>query len=588
MLSPALLAPVLSEVDARRSPREVLEAAESELLSLAIEAQRAGWVYATFVNDDTEQLSSLANARLIDATVRHAKAAASVPADRLSPEEARKVRLLRSSLPALAPSRPEESRELTGLIAAMEGVYAKARYQPDGTGAPVDLQGLSRILRERREPALLEDVWSGWQRVGRPMRNGFSRYVELANRGAREVGFEDNGAMWRSKYDLEPEAFEREVERLWTEVRPLYRSLYRFVRGRLRALYGNRVVPETGPVPCHLFGNMWAQSWDALFPLVFPSGPADAFDLGRVLEERKIGAVEMVRYGERFFDSLGFDKLPATFWERSMFERPRDREVVCHASAWDVDLLSDLRIKMCIEPTADDFQTIHHELGHNYYQRACRHLPYLYRDGAHDGFHEAIGDAVALSVTPRYLTKVGLRQDGGEEAASFPYLFSQALDKLPFLPFGLLVDRWRWKVFSGEVGPEAYNRSWWELRETYQGMGPPKPRGEEEFDPGGKYHVPANVPYVRYFLSVILQFQFHRAFLRTAGYRGPPHLGSIYGSAEAGARLRSMLELGASRPWPDALEAGTGERRMDAGALLEYFAPVHRWLDDQNRRSAAA
>ncbi len=577
----------MSEADARREPAELLAAAESELADLSIESQRAEWVYATYVGHDTEILSSVASARLIEATVRHARAAMSLAPERLSPVEARKVRLLRLSLPLLAPSDPAEARELTGLVSEMQGIYARGRHTPRGRSEPADLQGLSKILFESREPAALEDAWTGWHRIARPMRPKFARYVELANRGARALGFSDTGAMWASKYDMGPEEFEREVERLWTQVRPLYRSLATFVRRRLATYYGDAVVPARGPIPCHLLGDMWAQSWEGIYPIVAPPSNDGGPDLTKILEQRRVTPVEMVRFGERFFDSLGFDKLPSTFWERSMFVRPRDREVVCHASAWDVDLLHDLRIKMCIEATGEDFQTIHHELGHNYYQRAYSHQPFLFRECAHDGFHEAIGDVVGLSVTPSYLSAIGFADGPPPGDGAFGFLLRQALTKIPFLPFGALIDRWRWKVFSGEIVPSDYNRSWWQLKEAYQEVAPPGPRTEEDFDPGAKYHVATNVPYVRYFLAYILQFQIHRALLKTAGYSGPLHLGSIYGSKDAGHRLGEMLSLGASREWPDALEVVTGERRMDGGALLEYFAPLARWLDEQNRPAPA-
>ncbi len=257
----------------------------------------------------------------------------------------------------------------------------------------------------------------------------------------------------------------------------------------------------------------------------------------------------MVRIGERFFTSLGFEPLPKTFWERSLFVKPRDREVVCHASAWDIDNVDDLRIKMCIDVTAEDFTTIHHELGHNFYQRAYNKLPVIFRDSANDGFHEAIGDTLALSVTPEYLVKIGLLDKAPDASARHRRCCcARALERLAFLPFGLLVDQWRWQVFCGEITPADYNKAWWELKLQYQGVAPPSPRGEEFFDPGAKYHVPANTPYARYFLAHVLQFQFHRALAKTAGCTTPLHRCSIYGSKEAGTRLKAMLEMGASQP----------------------------------------
>ncbi|MFI5415057.1 MAG: M2 family metallopeptidase, partial [Candidatus Lutacidiplasmatales archaeon] len=349
--------------------------------------------------------------------------------------------------------------------------------------------------------------------------------------------------------------------------------------------YGDEVVSRTGPVPAHLFGNMWAQTWEHLFPLLAPPNADPGFDLTSILVSRKTEPEAMVKFAEGFFVSLGLDPLPATFWERSMIRRPRDRDVVCHASAWDVDADNDLRIKMCIEITGEEFYVVHHELGHNYYQRAYRHQPFLFRDGAHDGFHEAVGDTISLSVTPEYLRTVGLLTTVPGPEKDLGLLMHKALEKVAFLPFGLMIDRWRWDVFSGTVAPDDYTGSWWRQRLRYQGIVPPGERNEVEFDPGAKFHVPANTPYMRYFLAAILQFQFHRGLARALGWSGPLHRFSIYGEAEAGKRLNAMLEMGASRPWPDAHEAVTGEREMDGTALRDYFRPLEEWLKKENRSS---
>ncbi len=557
--------------------------AESRLLELTVESSQADWVRATYITPDTEALAARANSRLIGATVEYARAARRFDVASMSPDQRRKTELLRLSLPLIAPADLERARELTQRIATMEGTFARGRYVPRGGSEALDVQGLSRILTESQDPAVLADAWVGWHRVGREIRADFTRYVELANQGARELDFADTGAMWRSKYDMPPAEFAREVDRLWSQVEPLYRSLHAYVRGRLVERYGPAVVPERGPIPNHLLGNMWAQSWDGIWDLLAPRGGGASFDLTKALTDRGTTAEQMVGYGESFFRSLGLPPLPPTFWERSMLTRPRDREVVCHASAWDVDQVEDLRIKMCTEITGEDFNVVHHELGHNFYQRAYAHQPPLYRDSAHDGFHEAIGDTIALSITPAYLTKIGLRDANAAPDDDLALLLRWALAKVSFLPFGLVLDQWRWKVFDGSVGPGEYNRTYWDLRRAYGGIGPAVPRTEDDFDPGAKYHVPSNVPYTRYFLAHILQFQFHRALVREAGVGGPPHLASIYGSTAAGARLSRMMAMGASRPWPDALEALTGERRMDGTALLEYFAPLQRWLDEQNR-----
>src|SRR5262245_47810444 len=414
------------------------------------------------------------------------------------------------------------------------------------------------------------------------MRPRYERFVALANQGARELGFADMGALWRSGYDMPPDAFAAEMQRLFAQVKPLYDSLHAYVRRRLAEKYGPKVVPPNGPIPAHLLGNMWAQQWANIYPLVAPPSGDPGYDLDALLAAKKVDERELVRYGERFFTSLGFAPLPETFWERSLFVKPRDRDVVCHANAWDVDNDQDLRIKMCVTVGAEDFVVVHHELGHNFYQRAYRTQPYLFRGGAHDGFHEAIGDAIALSVTPDYLVKVGLLEKAPGPESDIGLLLRRALDKVAFLPFGLVIDEWRWKVFSGEIAPADSNRTWWQMRLARQNIAPLISRTEADFDPGAKFHVPANVPYARYFLSYILQFQFHRALCQAAGQTGPLHRCSIYDSKAAGERLARMLEMGRSRPWPEALKALTGESRMDAGALLEYFAPLQKWLDTQD------
>src|SRR6266542_2938138 len=559
-----------------------LDAAEVKLLALAIDAGRAGWVQSTYITDDTEILAAQANERQIGATVGYAKQSTRFDRVKLPKELARKMKLLKLSLTLATPSDPKESEELTRITAAMEGAYGKGKYCPPGKARCLDLEDITKIMANSRDPAELLDVWRGWHAIAPPLRKNFTRYVELANKGARGLGFADMGAMWRSKYDIPPADFPRELDRLWEQVKPLYVSLHAYVRWKLREKYGD-AVPASGPIPAHLLGNMWAQDWSNVYDVVKPAEADPGYDLTKILQSRKTDAKEMVRYGERFFTSLGFPPLPPTFWERSLFVKPRDREVVCHASAWDVDNVDDLRIKMCIRPTGEDFTTIHHELGHNFYQRAYNTKPGLFRDSANDGFHEAVGDTIALSITPEYLVKIGLLDKAPDPSKDIGLLLHKALEKLAFLPFGLLVDQWRWKVFSGEITPANYNQTWWELRTKYQGVAPVIARSEQDFDPAAEYHVAGNVPYTRYFLAAILQFQFHRALSQAAGCTGPLHRCSIYGNADAGKKLDAMLQMGLSRQWQDALEAISEKREMDATAIRDYFAPLQKWLDEQNK-----
>jgi len=556
---------------------------EKRLMELSIKSSRADWVRSTFITDDTEKIAAAANTDLIAATTEYAEQSKKFEGVDLPVDLQRKMKLLKLSLTLPAPKDEAERKELTEIAAKMEGDYGKGKYCPDGDkGKCLSLPDLEDIMTNSRDPEELKKAWLGWHQVAQPIRKDYVRFVELSNKGAQQMGFKDTGAMWRSKYDMEPDAFAAEMERLWQQVKPLYDSLYTYTRHKLSEKYGKEIVAEDKPIPAHLLGNMWAQSWGNVYPILAPATGDRGYDLTKTLKERNTDPKQMVRYGEGFFTSLGFDQLPSTFWERSLFVKPPDHDVVCHASAWDIDYEKDVRLKMCININEEDFSTVHHELGHNYYQMAYDKQPFLFRDSANDAFHEAIGDTIALSVTPPYLKQLGLIEKVPEPNADIGFLLNRALDKVAFLPFGYLVDQWRWRVFSGDIKPEDYNKAWWELREKYQGVAPPVPRSEQDFDAGAKYHVPANTPYARYFLAAILQFQFHRALCREAGFNGPLYQCSIYGNKKAGEKLHSMLAMGLSKPWPEALKAMTGEDKMDATAIIDYFAPLKTWLDEQN------
>ena len=562
--------------------RAFVDDAEARLLEVWIDAARAGWVQSNFITDDTTAIAASAQTVVIGATMELATEAARFDGVALPEETRRKLLLLKTSMGLAAPADPVLQAELAGITTSMESTYGRGVYCPGDGEDCLDLPQMERMFAESRDTDELLDLWTGWRTISPPLRSPYVRFTELANAGARDLGFTDLGELWRAGYDMPPDQFTVELERLWSQVRPLYESLHCHVRAKLADEYGSAVVPPDEPIPAHLLGNMWSQTWANLYDIVGPARSDPGYDLTRLLESNRVDELEMVRYGERFFSSLGFDPLPTTFWERSLFVQPVDRDVVCHASAWDLDYESDVRIKMCIGVNDEDFVTIHHELGHNYYQRAYQQQSPLHRTSANDGFHEGIGDTIALSITPEYLAEVGLLRRVPPADRDLGLLLRLALDKVAFLPFGLMVDQWRWKVFSGEIGPEEYNEGWWDLRTEYQGIRAPVPRSEADFDPGAKYHIPANTSYTRYFLAHILQFQFHRALCEVAGVEGPLHRCSIFGSLEAGARLNTMLAMGASRPWPDALEVVTGQQEMDATAILDYFAPVQAWLDEQN------
>ena len=559
---------------------------EQDMFDFSVEYGRVLWLNNTYIVHDSNQLAARYGAQATEKSVTYANEAAQYArVAGLDPEVARKLDILRNGIVMPAPVRDGAATELNEIATKLGAAYG----QGTGTLNGEEING-SDIEAEmgnlERTPAELAEMWTSWHdNVGAPMRGDYQRMIAIANEGSKELGFADLGAMWRSNYDMDPDQFAGETERMWQEVKPLYMALHTYVRSKLNEKYGDDVQPATGAIRADLLGNMWAQEWGNIYPLVAPEGAGDiGYDLTDLITAKGLDEIQMVRTGEQFFSSLGFDPLPGTFWERSQFVKPRDRDVVCHASAWDVDNVDDLRIKMCIKKNADDFVTIHHELGHNYYQRAYNQQDYLHLNGANDGFHEAIGDMIALSITPEYLVQIDMLDEADVPSADkdIGLLLRQAMDKVAFLPFGLMVDRYRWQLFDGTIPADQLNKGWNDLRLEYQGIVPPVERDESGFDAGAKYHIPGNVPYTRYFLARILQFQFFKAACDQAGWEGPLHRCSFYGNEEVGKNLAAMLEMGASKPWPDALEAFTGERQMSGTAMVEYFAPLKAWLDEQN------
>ncbi len=585
----ATLAGLLASAPARATDAGTTETAEeflarlnAEFTELRLEVAKAFWVQSTYITPDTGFLAAKANEKLLAFTSRAIAESTRFIGQDLDPDTARQLDLLRRGTTMPAPNDPAARAELAKLATEMEAMYGSAKVCP-AEGECLDETAIIRLMARERDYQRLLDAWRGWHDTAAPTRAMYERFVELANEGAVEIGFADLGELWKSGYDMPPADFEAEAERLWQQVKPLYEQLHCHVRDKLADHYGEDRVPREGLIPAHLLGNIWAQEWGNLYELLEPVPGVAQFDLDGTLESQGWDEIRMTRVAENFFVSLGMPPLPDSFWERSLFRKPQDRDVVCHASAWPMDGGDDVRLKQCIEPTAQHLTTLHHELGHIYYFLLYKDQPPLYQDGAHDGFHEGIGDTLELSMTPAYLREIGLIDEIEQNPdATLNLQMRLALDKIAFLPFGKLIDQWRWDVFAGRTPPEQYNAAWWQLRADYQGIAPAVARDESDFDAGAKYHIPGNTPYTRYFLARILQFQFHRALCEAAGHVGPLHECSIYGSEEAGRRLIAMLEMGASRPWPDALELLTGSREMDASAIIDYFQPLMSWLETQN------
>ena len=601
-----------------------LDRANAELLKLNTDASHAEWTAETNITDDTEDTTALLSAQATSRTLELTAESHRFDHVELPAALRRQIMLLQVNAPA-APSDPRLLDEQTNLAAELTAMYGKGKYCPDTPAgqdpAPnakcMGIDEISSAMAKSHDPEELTRLWVGWHAIGAPMRDKYARFMDLQNIGARELGYHDTGELWRAGYDMTPAEFSTEVERAWKQLEPLYRELHTYVRHRLIAQYGKAADRPDGMIPAQLLGNMWAQEWGNIYDIVAPTDPrlsqfkpldleaalkkqiaardpaaAPAFVPGADLSSDAGHAAElaaahdMVHYGENFFTSLGFAPLPKTFWERAQFVHPRDRDVVCHASAWDVDAVEDLRVKMCINVSADYFTTVHHELGHNFYQRAYNQLPFIFRNGANDGFHEAIGDSIALSITPAYLKTLGLADSEPPAEADIPLQLRTALDKVAFLPFALALDQWRWQVFSGQIKPADYNKAWWALRAKYQGVAPPVDRTEAAFDPGAKNHIPTNVPYARYFLARVYQFQFFKAMCDASGYKGPLNRCSFYGSKPAGDKLNHMLQAGQSQPWQQTLKDMTGTDHLDAQAMLDYFAPLYAWLKEQNKNGS--
>lgn len=612
--APGTAPPTAAEADAFVAQVNEFRSANAARLGAAY------WIAQTYISDDAQLLAAKATEEQLafeSAKAEEAKRFNEVQG--LSPATARALTLIKLGPTMPAPSDPAKREELARLAAKMDANYGAGQWcrpNADGREECLKLQAIEKIVDNvslKNTPEQIEAAWNGWHRTSRPIRKDYQRFAELMNEGARELGFADVGELWRGGYDMSPAAFEQEVERLWEQVRPMYDELHCLVRAELNQKYGDAVVPKDGLIPAHLLGNMWAQQWGNLYPLVEPYPGQNDLDVSSALRAQRDAAyrtlladfkgkptvldlaelehqadaaqaVKMAKTAEDFYVSLGFPKLPESFWSKSLLVQPRDRDVVCHASAWDMDMKGDVRIKQCIEPTEEQLITIHHELGHIYYYTAYNHLPPIFQTGAHDGFHEAIGDTITLSLTPEHLKKIGLVGEVVKnDKATINTQMKLALDKIVFLPWGKLVDQWRWKVFSGQISPADYNAGWWKLRAEYQGVAPPNARSEADFDPGAKYHIPGNTPYTRYFLAFVLQFQFQKALCDAAGFDGPLHECDVYANPDAGKRFVEMLSLGASQPWPDTLEKLTGTRQMDASALTEYFAPLIAYLKEQNQ-----
>jgi len=586
LLIVASCVPGSEQIDRNKEIEDFLNNIEEENKNDGPVIYSASWISSNFITYDSQKVIADYGTRYTLKSLERSREASAFDDVSTSAENRRMLNILKSSFVMPPPLNKELASELSSITTSLEAMYGSGEHCYED-GSCYDLEAFESIIDNSRDPEELLKAWQGWHEIGKPMKSMYMRMVDIGNQGSKDLGYQGLSDLWFSKYDMPADEFLNETDRVWEEVKPLYDALHCHVRAKLNEHYGDNVVPESGPLPVHLLGNMWGQSWSNIYDLVYTEeSQQNSVDVTKIIEEKGLNEIEMVEYAEDFFLSIGFDPLPDTFWERSLFVKPRDRSVVCHASAWNLDPANnDLRIKMCIEKNEEDFVTIHHELGHIFYYQAYNHLPTLFQGGANDGFHEAFGDLLTLSITPDYLTQIDfITEEQASVAKEDPIglLMKQALDGVVVVPWALMLDKWRSGVFNGEIDETNLNSSWWKLREYYQGIHTSTERSEDYFDPGAKYHIPGNTPYTRYYLARIMQYQFHEALCNEIEFDGLLHECSIYGSEKAGDKIISTMAMGESLPWQDAFENLTGSRKLSGKSILNYYAPLKDWLDEQN------
>ena len=586
LLIVASCVPGSEQIDRNKEIEDFLNNIEEENKNDGPVIYSASWISSNFITYDSQKVIADYGTRYTLKSLERSREASAFDDVSTSSENRRMLNILKSSFVMPPPLNKELASELSSITTSLEAMYGSGEHCYED-GSCYDLEAFESIIDNSRDPEELLKAWQGWHEIGKPMKSMYMRMVDIGNQGSKDLGYQGLSDLWFSKYDMPADEFLNETDRVWEEVKPLYDALHCHVRAKLNEHYGDNVVPESGPLPVHLLGNMWGQSWSNIYDLVYTEeSQQNSVDVTKIIEEKGLNEIEMVEYAEDFFLSIGFDPLPDTFWERSLFVKPRDRSVVCHASAWNLDPANnDLRIKMCIEKNEEDFVTIHHELGHIFYYQAYNHLPTLFQGGANDGFHEAFGDLLTLSITPDYLTQIDfITEEQASVAKEDPIglLMKQALDGVVVVPWALMLDKWRSGVFNGEIDETNLNSSWWKLREYYQGINTSTERSEDYFDPGAKYHIPGNTPYTRYYLARIMQYQFHEALCNEIEFDGLLHECSIYGSEKAGDKIISTMAMGESLPWQDAFENLTGSRKLSGKSILNYYAPLKDWLDEQN------
>ncbi|XP_075996407.1 angiotensin-converting enzyme 2 [Genypterus blacodes] len=590
---------VCAQADVESRAREFLKKFDQEASKRMYQYSLASWAYNTNITKENSDNLGAEGQSWSDFYTKMSEESQQFPLSDITDPEI-KLQLISLQDKGAGALTPDKAAHLSKVMSEMSTIYSTATVclMDDHFNCQTLEPGLEDVMANSRDYFERLHVWEGWRReVGKRMRPLYEDYVDLKNEAAKLNDFEDYGAYWRSNYEtIEEDSRYKytqhqlmdDVRAIYKEILPLYKELHAYVRSKLMDVYPGRIHPQ-GPLPAHLLGDMWGRFWTNLYALSVPYPHKEDIDVSKTMVAKGWTERQLFKEAEAFFMSVGLYKMNENFWNDSMLEKPDDgRKVVCHPTAWDMGNGEDFRIKMCTKVNMDDFLTVHHEMGHNQYQMAYSNLSYLLRDGANEGFHEAVGEIMSLSAaTPSHLQALGLLPVDftSDNETEINFLLKQALTIVATLPFTYMLEEWRWQVFDGNITKDEWMQRWWEMKREMVGVVEPVPRDETYCDPPALFHVSGDYSFIRYFTRTIYQFQFQKALCEAANHTDDLFKCDITNSTAAGDKLRKMLELGRSKSWTRALDMISSEVKMDAAPLLEYFEKLQHWLVKENKKN---
>uniref|UniRef100_A0A8C1ZDQ6 Angiotensin-converting enzyme n=1 Tax=Cyprinus carpio TaxID=7962 RepID=A0A8C1ZDQ6_CYPCA len=585
------MASVACSQTVEESAREFLQKFDEEASNLVYQYSLASWAYNTDISQEN------ADKEVRVSFVYLFEESSAYPIDQIS-DPLIKIQLQKLQDKGSGALSPDKASELRNIMSEMSTIYNTATVCKidDPTDCQTLEPGLESIMANSRDYDERLHAWEGWRVAsGMKMRPLYEKYVDLKNEAAKLNNYEDHGDYWRGDYETIDEpgySYSRDqvmedARRIYQEILPLYKELHAYVRAKLQDVYPGHIASDAC-LPAHLLGDMWGRFWTNLYPLMIPYPEKPDIDVSSEMVAQGWDELRLFKEAEKFFMSVNMSAMFDNFWTNSMFIKPEGRDVVCHPTAWDMGNREDFRIKMCTKVNMDDFLTVHHEMGHNQYQMAYRHQSYLLRDGANEGFHEAVGEIMSLSAaTPSHLQSLGLLPPDfiQDYETDINFLMKQALTIVATLPFTYMLEEWRWQVFKEIIPKDEWMLRWWQMKRDLVGVGEAVPRDESYCDPPALFHVSGDYSFIRYFTRTIYQFQFQEALCEAAGHTGPLYKCDITNSTKAGNKLRHMLELGRSMSWTRALEDVAGTTKMDSQPLLHYFSTLMEWLKEENQKN---